>query len=434
MGFFNRKKEEERAVVLNGGYDSNSLFLGTISTGFFGGYSKSNAMKLATVNRCVNLISDSIASLPINPYIYKGNWKVINYESTLYNLLNVQPNAFQSEYTFKKMIVVNMLLKGNSYILITRNNKGVVQKLELLNSDLMMVELDGKDIKYNYGGNKFDKSQIIHLMNHSVDGITGISTLNYASETLGLVQQSETHAKNFFSGAMSGILKPVLGANISDGKSKKAKEDLNTAITAGSNQIIVLDSSFEYQNINLNSKDLQLLDSRKFNITQIASFFGVPPSLAFSEGAKFSTAEQEQLGFKTNCLIPLTKKIESEFFRKLFLPSEWATSDLRIDKENLILVDAVSQADYYTKLFQVGGFTTNEIREKLNAGFPVTGGNRAFIQVNLQPVDNLISEQTNTTDPNNQIDNKLKGQRNLDDYINTVTQLNNLSDEKNNEI
>lgn len=407
MGFFNKKKEE-RTVVLNSGYDNNSLFLGTISTGWFGGFNKNNAMKLATVNRCVNLISDSIASLPINPYIYKGNWKYVNYETPIYNLLNIQPNSFQSSYIFKKMIVVNMLLKGNSYILITRNNKGIIQKLELLNSDLMKIELDNNDIKYNYGGNRFDKSQIIHLINHSDDGITGKSTLNYASDVLGIATQSETHAKNFFSGAMAGLLKPVAGSNISDAKSKKAKEDLNTAITAGSNQIIVLDSSFEYQNINLNAKDLQLLDSRKFNITQIASFFGVPPSLAFSEGGKFSTAEQEQLGFLTNCLSPLIEKIESELFRKLYLPSEWSTTDLKFDIENLMRLDAVSKADYYSKLFQVGGFTTNEIREKLNAGFPVTGGNRAFIQVNLQPVDNLISEQVITTDPNNQLDNKLK--------------------------
>jgi len=101
------------------------------------------------------------------------------------------------------------------------------------------------------------------------------------------------------------------------------------------------------------------------------------------------------------------EKIESEMFRKIFLPSEWNTTELKFDADGLMRLDATSRADYYSKMFQVGGITSNEIREKTNAGYPVKGGNRAFIQVNLQPTDKLISEQP-TVNPDTPIDNQVK--------------------------
>lgn len=409
MGIFSKKevKEDNRSIENTG-----NIFLGSFRTGGFSNYTQAKAMKLATANRCVNLISDSIASLPINPYKYNSSdgWKFIDYTSNLYNLLNVQPNQFTSAYMFKKLAVVNILTKGSAYILITRNKKGDVIQLDLLVNDLVTLVQDKGDIKYKYSFNNatYDKSQIIHIMNFTTDGYTGISVLEYASEVLGIAHQAETHARNFFSGAMSGILKPLVGINITPDKAKQAKESLSTSLAGNSNGIVVIDSAFEYQNINLNSKEMQLIESRQFSISQIASFFGVPPSLAFSETGKFSTAEQQQLDYLNNCLSPLIEKIESEMFRKLYLPSEWNLSDLKFDVENLLRLDAASKSTYYSTLFNIGALTSNEIREKISANTPLKGGNRAFVQVNLQPLDNLISEQVQTTDPNKQIDNKLK--------------------------
>lgn len=411
MGFFNNKKNIEVQVEDRGLESTGSMFLGSFRTGGYSSYTQAKSMKLATVNRCVNLISDSIASLPINPYKYNSieGWKYVDYQSNLYNLLNVQPNAFTSAYMFKKLAVVNILTKGSAYILISRNKKGDVTALDLLVNDFVTLVQDKQDIKYRYSltNATYDKSQIIHILNYTSDGITGLSVIAQASEVLGLAHQAEAHAKNFFSGAMSGILRPLAGTNIDGKKALAAKETISN-LSAMSNGIIVLDSSLEYQKVNLNSKEMQLIESRQFSISQIASFFGVPPSLAFSETGKFSTAEQQQLDYLNNCLSPLIEKIESEMFRKLFLPSEWNLSDLKFDVENLLRLDAASKASYYSTLFNVGALTTNEIREKINANTPMKGGNRSFIQVNLQPLDNLISEQVQTTDPNNQIDNKLK--------------------------
>ncbi len=375
-------------------------------------YKAEKATKLSTVYRCINLLSDSIASLPIIPYTIKLNWKYVDNDSGLNDLLNIQPNAYTSSFMFKKMIIVNMLTKGNAYILITRIKTGKITSLTLLNSDFIFVDIQNNDIKYidTSTGAEYDKSQIIHILNYTTDGITGVSTITYASDSLGIAYNSESHASNFWKsgGNMSGILRPVQGGGMNPAQAKRAKQDLisqlNSDLGGSSNSVVVLGDGLEYQTISVNPKDSQLLESRQFNVLEICRFFNVPPALAFSESGKFSTAEQQGLDFLNNSLTPIIEKIESEMFRKLYLPSEWRSSELKCDTENLMRLDATSRADYYSKMFQIGGLTTNEIRYKTDAPYPVTGGNRSFVPVNVQPSDNLISEQPK---PTNQIDNKL---------------------------
>jgi len=412
--FTNNKevKEEKRDFV-----EWTNPIYGTLNFSTFASYTQSKALKLSTVYRCVNLISDSIASLPLNPYTYKENWKYINYDTSLYNILNVQPNPFQSKFIFMKMVITSMLLKGNAYIYIDRKKNGQVISLTLMNADNIQIVPEENDIKYKdiITNKTYDKSQIIHILNYSINGLEGISTLTYAFTSLEIAYNTDQHSSNFFkSGAsLAGILRPIAGVNISSEKAKAAKQNfitaLNSELGGSSGSIVVLDSGLEYQPITVSPKDSQMIENKQFNVIDICRFFNVPPSLAFSETGKFSTAEQQQIDYLNSCLLPIIEKLENEFFRKLYLPSEWYTSDLKFDVENLIRLDATTKADMMVKLHSVGGMTTNEIRERLNAGFPVVGGNRAFIQTNLQPVDNLVVDGAKT---NNIIDNKLKSSSN----------------------
>lgn len=404
-------KKEVRS--LESGY-VNPIF-GTLRFSTTGNYKAAKATKLSTVYRCINLLSDSIASMPIIPYTYKESWKYINYDDGLYNILNVQPNPYMSAYTFKKMIIVNLLTKGSAYILIDRNKAGKVNSLAMLNPDFITVQVIDNDLKYTNinSGSVYDKSQLIHILNYTIDGINGISTLEYAADSLGIAYSNEAHTSNFWKsgGNMSGILRPVAGATMNKTQAAAAKSSLitqlNTDLGGTSNSIVVLGDGLEYQPITVSPKDSQLIESRQFNVIEICRFFNVPPSLAFSESGKFSTAEQQSLDFLNNSLTPLIEKIESEMFRKLYLPSEWNVSELKFDVENLMRLDAVTKADYYSRLFNIGALTTNEVREKINANYPVKGGNRSFVQVNLQPTDALISEQV-VINPAASVDNKVK--------------------------
>lgn len=412
---FNRKKNvvDDEKVENRFLEEWVNPILGTFKLNQSTSYSDTKALKLSTVYRCVNLIGDSIASLPLIPYYYKEDWKYINYDNNIFNLLNIQPNEFMGKFTFFKMLITNVLLKGNGYIYIDRLKNGRVQYLELLDSDDISVIIENNDLKYRSKKKKrdFDKSQIIHILNYTYSGYIGVSTINHAATTLGISYNSDQHSSNFFKGGanLSGILRPLPGVNVTSKKATDAKQNflnaLSSELNGESGSIVVLDSGLEYQPITVNPKDSQLLESRQFNVIDICRFFNVPPALAFSETGKFSTAEQQQLDYLNNTITPILEKIENEFFRKLYLPSEFDNNELKFDVENLLRLDATTKADYYTKMYQIGGYTTNEIRNKLNSPFPVKGGNRAFIQVNLQPLDNLIAENG---DNGKQIDNKLK--------------------------
>lgn len=407
--------------------DFQNPVLGTLNLGSYSSFKQSKALKLSTVYRCVNLISDSIASLPLYPYVYKdagaGAWKYLDEANTLFNLLNVQPNCWQGAFQFKKMMVVNMLLKGNTYIAIDRAVSGQVLSLVLLNSDYVQVTVNGQivtavtdfsildkiEIKYTnlLTGKQYDKSQIIHIPNYSVDGLNGISTLSYAADALGVTSYTNEHSSNFFKGGanLAGILRPVAGGSLLKGQAAKAKSDfinqLSPVVGGVSGGIVCLDAGLDYQSITVNPKDSQMLENKAFNVLEICRFFGVPPSLAFSETAKYSTAEQQSLDFLNNGLLPVIEKIENEAYRKLYLPSEWSTTDLKFDVENLVRLDATTKATVLTQLVNIGVKTVNEGRDMYNAKFPVSGGNKAFISTNLQSLDSPVV----TAPP---VDNKLK--------------------------
>ena len=285
---------------------AQSPITGTLNIASYGKFTQNKSLKLSTVYRCVNLLSDSIASLPLYPYIYRstsdGAWKYLDETNSLYNLLNVQANDFMGAYIFKKMIVANMLLKGNAYIAIDRNAFGV-QSLTILNSDYVQIYLNGAmittvtdftalgdnvNIAYfnQITGKSYDKSQIIHIPNYTVDGIQGISTLEYGATALGIAHYTNEHSNNFFKSGtnLGGLLTPKVGAgNVGVEKGKQAKKDFMQALTPElggvSGGVVLLDGSLEYQPITVNPKDSQMIENKAFNVLEICRFFGVPPSL-----------------------------------------------------------------------------------------------------------------------------------------------------------
>ena len=204
---FKRKDKESRSYIP---YGLNSLVYNTNSS-----YRTDKAMLLSTVYRCVDVIGDSVAQLPLEPYITddKGNNRKYKEHPTYY-LLNKEPNVQMSRYTFIKTLITSVLLNGNGYAYIERDEKGNAISLKLIPSELVTVSrVDplGERIMYSVVGinQLVEPSNIIHILNFSYDGITGISTLQHARNTLGLASDSEAHAAGFFKGGanLAGIIK-----------------------------------------------------------------------------------------------------------------------------------------------------------------------------------------------------------------------------------
>ena len=200
MKYF-KKKEERGYSPLSFSYNS--------STSYKGG----KAMLLSALYRCVDVISDSVASLPLEPYMMdEQGYKRKLYNHPCYNILNREPNNKMSRFTFMKTLVVSTILKGDGYAYIERDNNGNVKALHYIDSGKVTIneETDGT-ISYSISGmkNRISDKDIIHIINFTYDGIHGISTLTHARNTLGLSSDAENHASGFFkSGAnVGGILK-----------------------------------------------------------------------------------------------------------------------------------------------------------------------------------------------------------------------------------
>jgi HK97 family phage portal protein len=206
MNWFRKKKKEnieERSSVFD--------YL-TFNSG--GAYTTNKALLLSTVYRCVEVISDSVAQLPLEPYrIDSDGYKLKFVTHPTYRLLNAEPNSRMTRFTFIKTLIVSTLLKGNGYAYIERDDEGNAKALHYIPSDLVTI-IPPKTIRDNLAysvtglSNIIEACNMIHILNFSYDGLTGISTLAHAKNTLGLSADSEAHASGFFRGGanLAGIL------------------------------------------------------------------------------------------------------------------------------------------------------------------------------------------------------------------------------------
>ena len=389
---FKKKKNET--------IESRSGFFDSLHYNIAGGYQSNKAMLLSTVYRCVDVISDSVAQLPLEPYYKdKDGFKLKFVEHPTYYLLNKEPNKKMSRFTFIKTLVVSTLLKGNGYAYIERNGKGDAIALHYVNPDLVTAIEEEGNIKYSITGNKgyIEACNMIHILNFSYDGINGISTLAHAKQTLGLSQDSESHAQGFFKGGanLAGIL--TVQSTLTAKQKQELKTSWQTAFsptTGQPNGVAVLEGNMAFEPITVNPADAQLLETRQFNVIDICRFFGVSPVKAFDlSKSSYSTVEATQLAFLTDTLAPLLEKIELEFERKIYKPSERNNIEVRFDTSVLLRADKASLASYYNTLFQIGVITPNEIRKILDLP-AIEDGDTTFVQVNIQPLYKAVKDES----------------------------------------
>lgn len=390
------KKKEQRS---GNGFDF--LTYNSVSS-----YAESKAMLLSAVYRCVEVISDSIAQLPLEPYKTDSKgYKVKFMNHPSYHILNCEPNRNMTKYTFMKVMVRSMLLQGNAYAYIERDEKGNAKALYYLTPDMVTIKKPtrlNEEIKYSVTclGGDIEACNMIHILNYTIDGYEGISTLRNARNTLMLASDAEANAEGFFKGGanVGGILK--VNSPMTDDDKQAMKQSWNSSfngINGNPNGVAVLDADVSYQPVTVNPTDSQLLETRQFNVIDICRFFGVSPVKAFDlSKSSYNTIEQMQIAFLTDTLQPLLKKFEEEFNRKIFKPSERCKTEIRFSTAPLLRADKQSLANYYNTLFQIGVITPNEIRKELDMQ-SLENGDNSFVQVNVQTLKTATSEKPDNT-------------------------------------
>lgn len=336
------------------------------------------AQNLSSVYRCVDLISSTVANLPLNVlYIdKKGNTR----EQKNHRFQKILDNMVMTRYNFMKKLICDVLLKGNAYCYLKRNDQGDVVDIIHLEPNDVMVIWDKKKQELYYQIPFLSKVQkiqafdIIHLQNNSNDGIHGQSVLSFAARQLQISHGAENSAKQIFqSGGQParGVLSTLSPI------SKKQKEDIANNWTQSQNGVLVLSGDMKYQPLSANAEEMQLLDSRKFNAMEICSFFGVPPEL-LGLGNKSSNLEGLMNLFLTTTIQNYISMIEHEFSRKMFSPQSQGKYKIDIDENSMLRMSKSAQASYYSTLLQNGCLSINEVRNELSYE-SISGGDSYFV-------------------------------------------------------
>lgn len=355
------------------------------------------SLKLSAVYRAVDLISGAVAMLPIT--LFQEGRRVDN---ELSYLLNFEPNNINTRFTLMKLVVVDMLQKGNAFLLIVRSGDDTVEELRYIKPEEVTILHNTKENRKRYRVKDFgevDDSDMLHFMNLTLDGVKGVSVLEAARRSLGIAWASETSANNFFErgGAISGVLAGK--AVFTEQQKLEIRQQWKEIMACDEGGIAVIGNDMTFSPIHVSAADAQLLESRGFNVAEVARFYGISPTLLGDlTRSSYATFEATTLDFLTNCLQPRLTNIEQELNRKLLLKREKQVLKMHFayETDDLLRTSKIEMAQYYRDLLQNGIITVNEVRRKLDLE-PVAGGDQNYIQLNMTT---LLGVQNNTQNGN----------------------------------
>ena len=379
MGFFSglfRSSDKPQNSTTGSAY---SFFFGGSAAGKR--VNERSAMQMTAVYSCVRILAEAVAGLPLHLYRYKedgGKEKALDHP--LYLLLHDEPNPEMSSFVFRETLMTHLLLWGNAYAQIIRNGRGEVMALYPLMPDRMAVDRDDKgQLYYEYTTSADDApiskgsivrlkpSDVLHIPGLGFDGLVGYSPIAMAKNAIGLAIATEEYGSKFFAnGAQpSGVLEHP--GTIKDPQRVRDSWMSQFGGSANSNKIAVLEEGLKYTPISISPEQAQFLETRKFQINEIARIFRVPPHMVGDlEKSSFSNIEQQSLEFVKYTLEPWLVRWEQSIQRTLFSADEKKRYFVRFNVEGLLRGDYASRMNGYAVGRQNGWMSANDIRELEN--------------------------------------------------------------------
>jgi len=352
------------------------------------------ALYSTAVWACVRLLAETTASLPLPVYRrLKPRGKERASDHHLYDILHNAPNPEMSSFSFREALQGHLATWGNAYAEIEWAGNGQVKALWPLRPDKMRVARQDGEIKYVYmlpDGTQVVLSawRIFHIPGFGYDGLVGYSPIRMAREAIGLSLATEEFGARFFgNGAQPG------GALRHPGRlDKPARENLRKSWEQAhkglSNQhrIAVLEEGMDYKQIGIPPEDAQFLQTRQFQVNEIARFYHIPPHMIGDlDRATYSNIEQQSIEFVVYTMRPWLTRWEQTITRKLLIGDDSTKYFAEFLIEGLLRGDSQSRAQYYKELFYMGSLSPNDIREKENMN-PIDGGDEYYVPLNMVPV------------------------------------------------
>ena len=394
--FRSRDKPQNRTVG-----SSYSFFLGGTTSGK--PVTERTAMQMTAVYSCVRILAEAVAGLPIHLYRYTddgGKEKALDHP--LDWLLHDEPNPEMSSFVFRETLMTHLLLWGNAYAQVIRNGKGEVVGLYPLMPNKMSVDRDENgQLYYTYQRSKEEAptmngssvllkpSDVLHIPGLGFDGLVGYSPIAMAKNSIGMAIACEEYGAKFFAnGATPGGILEHPGT-VKD--PQRVRDSWNSAFggSANANKVAVLEEGMKYTPISISPEQAQFLETRKFQINEIARIFRVPPHMVGDlEKSSFSNIEQQSLEFVKYTLDPWVVRWEQSIQRALLTQDEKQKYFVKFNLEGLLRGDYQSRMNGYAIGRQNGWMSANDIRELENLDrIPAEeGGDLYLINGNMLPM------------------------------------------------
>ena len=373
-----------------------------------GGYSTASgitvtpdkAMQLSAVSACVRLIAESIASLPLHVYQHGGEKRTRVDDGVHYRLLHTEPNQLMSSFGFRETLAASVLLWGNAYAFIRWSEGGdPVELLPLLPESVQPFKTSAGRLGYTFSMDgvtqyRVDQSAILHVPGLAYDGICGMSPIRYAAQSVGLGLAAERYGASWFGNGSqpSGYL--TMQEKLNPEQTKTLRDQWYAAYggLSNANRTAVLFNGAKFEKISIPPNEAQFVETRKFQVSEIARWYRVPPHMIGDlDKATFSNIEHQALEFVTHTLRPWLVRFEQEINRKLFIGT-YADQYAEFNVDGLLRGDVKSRGDYYVRGRQWGWLSANDIRRLENME-PIDGGD-----VYLTPLNMVNAGTTPATD------------------------------------
>ena len=355
------------------------------------------AMQMTAVYACVRILAESIASLPLHVY-EKGNDgnQVKAEDSPLFYLLHQKPNPEMTSFIWRETLMTHILLWGNAYCQVLRNGRGEVVALYPLLPNKMTVERDEKgQLFYRYIRNGEEPptmegntvilmpEDVLHIPGLGFDGLVGYSPISMTKNAIGLALAAEEYGSKFFANgaAPAGVLEhPGVIKDVS-----KLRESWNEAFGGSRNagKIAILEEGLHFKPISMSPQDSQLLETRQYQLTEIARIFRIPPHmLADLSKATYSNIEHASLEFVKYTLTPWIARWEASLTDALLNREEQKKYSIRFNVDGLLRGDYKTRMEGYAVGINNGFMCPNDVRRL--EGFDLIpeekGGNNFLIQ------------------------------------------------------
>lgn len=362
-----------------------------------------DAHNISTTYTCIKVLSGTVSRLPLNVYQQKeGEGRLVDKKDYRYDLLHYNPNSYTTSQSFFAALETYRNLKGNAFARIYRNKgSGKIESLEIIPPSRVIEYAIVNGQLYYKVSKKVDGKEKIETLNANdllhfkssvtKDGIWGLNPIEAIRLNLSTTFKGYKTIDSFYDNnatSPKAIKSTVSGAN--QKAMLEAVEDFKKKYSGytKAGQIMALPPNTELQDLLLNFEDAEFISTIKYNASQIASIFGIPPHIVgLFEASKWNNVEQMQLDFKVNTIAEILKIYRQELeFKLLSLKERKAGKSIEFNDKGLIETDYKTRIESYKAMHQIGVLTSNQIAAL--EGIPTySEGDLHWIASNIQPIE-----------------------------------------------